>query len=195
MDGVDLPPGIKDNSVKGIKIRKGIVNTMDNSTGNSNSGGSGGNNNSGGSGGNNNSGGSGGNNGGQSSSAGGTGSSSYYQGTGSASDIRVRPVTAMSLTQMSNPLIEEIVEIIHPLDNESLTRVQQVLTDERDAYQNNNPDHKTRVQFKHLGYSFRNKNESGSVISELMILKKTDPYFSKLDGSTNVDKLIYYKGN
>ena len=146
LGGVDLPSGIKDNSGKEISTRKGNVNTMDNTTGNS--GGqdsSTGNNNNN----NNNSGGV--DNGGQGSSAGGSinyqgtgssaggigsssSSSSNYQGTGSVSDIRERPVNAMSLTQMCNHVVEDkvniigdTVNIIEPLDKESLTKVQQVL--------------------------------------------------------------------
>lgn len=118
----------------------------------------------------------GGNNGVQGGSAGGIGSSSNSQGTGGGSDIRVRPVNAMSLTQMCNPVIEDKVQIIkdtvhviEPLDKESLTKVKQVLTDERDAFKNKNPGHKGRVHLKDLDYTFRGKNSSGSVIYELII--------------------------
>ena len=119
--------------------------------------------------------------------------------TGGESDRRERPVNAMSLTQMCNPTIEDTPTEptpaeptpIEPLDKESLARVYQVLSDERDAYEINNPDRKHLwVSLSDLGYNFVRKN--GSVISELINLKNTDPYFEGLKGKTNVNKVIYY---
>jgi hypothetical protein len=103
----------------------------------------------------------------------------------------------MSLRQMCNPFIEDTSTEptpIESLDIKSFTKVQQVLTAERNAFQNKNPDHKGMVKLKDLGYSFKSKNCSGSLISELNILKKTNPDFKDLIGQTNVDKIIYYSG-
>jgi len=194
MQGLDTHPGFKEKSGTKINTRKGLVNTMDNSTGNSGGVGS--------STANNNSGGVGGNNGGESSSSGGRGSSSNSTGhatgivrdtrTGLITELRARPVNAMSFTQIMNPtILEDATNIIKPLDKESFTNVQQVLLDERDAFQSQNPQPRGAVRLKHLGYDFRPNKSSGSVLWELNILKATDPGFKDLKGDSNVDKIIY----
>lgn len=171
-----IPSDYNDISEKRIKPRKIMANAMNNSTGNNNSGGSGG------------------NNGGQSSSAGATGSSSNSVQAAAVGDIRVRRVNPMSLTQMCNPIWEEAVQVVQPLDPESFARVKRVLAEEKNAFLINHPNHKSRVLLRDLGYNFKGKSASGSVVAELFVLKKTDPYFTSVDGVTNVDKIICYTG-
>ena len=198
--GVDLPSNIKEYSGKEINTGvKGIVNTMDNSVGNSGGQGS--------SSGNNYSGGFGGNNGVQGSSSGerpvSSSSSSGERPVSSSSSVE-RPVNAMSLTQMCNPTISEYPHIdingtyhfLKPLDKDSFTRMQEVLTRERDAFRKNNNKPRGSVTLADLGYRFRNNNNNvtGSVITEIIILKNTNPSFNKVSGQWNVDKIINSDG-
>jgi hypothetical protein len=114
------------------------------------------------------------------------------------SDKRVRRVNPMSLTQMCGPAVPDLPaptpEHIEHLDREALQKIAKVLSDEKEEYVNNSPWRKYPggVTFTELGYNFKKKD--GSVVSELLLLKKTEPSLSNILGGTNVDKVIKFCG-
>ena len=195
--GLDLSEDIKYNSGKEITERKRIVNFMQNSPSdsgipnsstdsdrpNSNTD-------------NNNPGGSLENNGGQSSSAEGLDSFINHQGTSSITDLRERRVNPMSLTQMCNSTIEgrenlnSHIENISPetVSPETYAYVKRVLDDERKMLYDNNPNFRGNVSLSDLGYNFLRKK--GTVIQELIEIKKTNEKFKKMFGATSVSTIV-----
>lgn len=123
--------------------------------------------------------------------------------TTDGSDKRVRRVNPMSLTQICGPSVPDIPaptpEHIEPLDNESLKKVVNVLSDEKEEYLKNYTEKKSHCvtlselgyNFKASGYKYKEPGE-GAVISELFQLKKTEPNLKNISGATNVDKVIFY---
>lgn len=104
---------------------------------------------------------------------------------------RVRRSNPMNFTQMCNPTIETMYESPEPLSKESLRRVHDVLYEEQHNYWNNNPDKMNKaVNFSKLGYNFQ--TNTGTVMSELKVLRDTNNNFAHLKGPVNVDKVIQY---
>lgn len=77
------------------------------------------------------------------------------------------------------------------LGKERLSKVQDILAREKQAFLDSNPNHKTIVTYGHLGYDFRPLNKKGTIIEKLCLLHKTDNDFRAFK-ALNEDKFIMY---